>query len=71
MCRTCPPTISLGDTGAFSASAISCAFWLTLAFRVRIVLKASLRLFCLPCFVVVVVVVEEEPGAALFARPYR
>jgi hypothetical protein len=42
-------TMSLGDTGALSASAISWAFWLTLALRVRIVLIASERLFCLPC----------------------
>lgn len=39
-------TMSFGDTGAFSASAISCAFWLTLPFLVRIVLIASLKLFC-------------------------
>jgi hypothetical protein len=42
-------TISLGDTGAFRASDISCTFWLTLPLLVRIVLKASLKLFCLPC----------------------
>lgn len=41
--------MSLTDTGAFNASAISWAFALTLALLVRIVLKASLRLFCLPC----------------------
>ena len=38
------------ETGAFKASARSCAFALTLPFLVRIFLKASLRLFCLPCF---------------------
>lgn len=42
-------TMSLNDTGAFSASAISWAFALTLALLVRIVLNASLKLFCLPC----------------------
>lgn len=41
-------TINFGETGAFSASETSCRFALTLAFRVRIVLKASLKLFCLP-----------------------
>ena len=41
--------MSFTDTGAFRASAISWAFALTLALLVRIVLKASLRLFCLPC----------------------
>lgn len=43
------PTINFGDTGAFNACAISWAFSLTLPFRVRIVLKASPKLFCLPC----------------------
>lgn len=54
-----------GDTGAFSASASSCAFWLTLALRpgVRIVLRASLRLFCLPCRV-------KGPCAEPFAYPF-
>src|SRR5262245_58675269 len=42
-------TISRGDTGARSASAISWAFWLTLPCLVRIVRIASLRLFCLAC----------------------
>jgi hypothetical protein len=41
-------TINLGDTGAFKASAISAALALTLALLVLIVLRASLRLFCLP-----------------------
>jgi hypothetical protein len=41
--------MSFGDTGAFNASAISCAFWLTLPFLVLMVLIASLRLFCLLC----------------------
>ena len=36
-------------TGAFSDSAISCAFSLTLALRPRTVFIASLKLFCLPC----------------------
>lgn len=40
---------SFGETGALSASAISCAFWLTLAFLVLTVRMASLKLFCLPC----------------------
>lgn len=43
--------MSLGESGALSASASSCAFWLTLPLRVRIVLKASLRLFWRPCLV--------------------
>ena len=51
--------MSFGDSGAFSASAISCAFWLTLPFRVRIVWKASLRLFWRPCLF------EEPPNNAL------
>ena len=42
-------TINFGDTGALSASEISCTFALTLPFLVRMVLKASLKLFCLPC----------------------
>lgn len=41
--------MSLPDTGALRASAISCAFWLTLPFLVRTVRIASLKLFCLPC----------------------
>lgn len=41
--------ISKGETGAFNASPISCTFVLTLPLLVRIVLKASLKLFCLPC----------------------
>jgi hypothetical protein len=48
-------TISLGDSGTLSASATSCTFWLTLAFLVLIVLKASLRLFCRPCAFLMVV----------------
>jgi len=40
-------TINLGETGAFKASDISCTLALTLPFRVRIVLNASLKLFCL------------------------
>ena len=43
------PTISFGDTGAFRAPAISWAFALTLPFRERMVLNASVKLFCLPC----------------------
>ena len=42
-------TTSLRDTGALSDSAISCAFSLMLALRVRTVRIASLKLFCLPC----------------------
>lgn len=42
-------TMSLGESGAFRASASSWAFWLTLAFLPRMVLMASLKLFCLPC----------------------
>jgi len=38
-------------TGAFSDSAISCAFSLMLAFRVRTVWIASLKLFCRPCLI--------------------
>jgi len=38
-------------TGAFSDSAISCAFSLMLAFRPRTVFIASVKLFCLPCLV--------------------
>jgi hypothetical protein len=45
------PTINFGDTGTFNASPISCTFWLTLPFLVRIVLSASVRLFCLLCLV--------------------
>lgn len=56
--------MSVGDSGAFSASAISCAFWLTLPFLVRIVLIASPKLFCLPCLV-------EGPGGAPFAYTNR
>lgn len=41
------PTTSFGDSGARSASAISCAFWLTLPCLVRTVLHASDMLFCL------------------------
>lgn len=43
------PTKILYDTGAFNASAISCAFSLTLAFLIRMFLKASLMLLCRPC----------------------
>ena len=39
----------MGETGAFSASATSCTFALTLAFLVLIVLNASVKLFCLLC----------------------
>lgn len=39
----------MGETGAFKASPISCTFTLTLAFLVLMVLKASVKLFCLPC----------------------
>src|SRR3954469_15980539 len=56
--------MSRGDKGAFRASAISCAFWLTLAFLVRIVRMASLKLFCLPCLVV-------EACAVPFAKPLK
>jgi hypothetical protein len=56
-------TISLGDSGALSASAISCAFWLTLPLRVLIVLKASLKLFCRPCRV-------DGPDMEPFEYPY-
>jgi hypothetical protein len=42
-------TINLGETGAFNAPATSCTLTLTLALLVRIVLKASLKLFCLLC----------------------
>jgi hypothetical protein len=42
-------TTSAGETGAFNASAISMAFWLTLPLLVRIVFIASLKLFCRPC----------------------
>lgn len=42
-------TTNMGETGAFSASATSCTFALTLAFLVLIVLKASVKLFCLLC----------------------
>lgn len=42
-------TTSVGDSGALSASAISCALWLTLGFLVLIVLIASVKLFCRPC----------------------
>lgn len=38
--------MSLGETGARRASAISWAFWLTLPFLVRIARTASLRLCC-------------------------
>lgn len=39
-------TINLGDTGAFRASESSCTLALTLPFRVRIILRASLSDFC-------------------------
>ena len=48
MCRA-ELTTSFMETGAFKASAISCAFALTLPFLLRIVLMASLRLFWRPC----------------------
>ena len=41
--------MSFGERGARRASAISCAFWLTLPLRERIVRKASPRLFCREC----------------------
>lgn len=41
--------MSLGETGARSASAISCAFWLTLPPRTLISRIVSLMLFCRPC----------------------
>jgi len=41
-------TTSFGETGAFSASATSTAFSTTLPLLSLIVLKASLKLFCLP-----------------------
>lgn len=53
-------TINLGETGAFSASDISCTLALTLAFLVRIVLNASLKLFCLLCFPPVVCPFAQE-----------
>jgi len=63
-------TISLGDTGAFNASDISCTFALTLPFLVRIVLKASPRLFCLLCFLppVLCSFVHEVPCIKLSLR---
>lgn len=42
-------TMSFGERGALKASASSCAFWLTLPLRERIVRKASPRLFCRVC----------------------
>ncbi len=42
-------TISFGDTGAFRAPAISWALAVTLPFLERMVLNASVKLFCLPC----------------------
>lgn len=57
-------TTSLGETGAFSASAISWAFWLILPFLVLMVLIASLKLFCRPCLVV-------DPNVVLLANPAR
>ena len=42
------PTEILRDTGALSASAISCAFSLTLALLIRMFLKALLILLCRP-----------------------
>ena len=44
-------TTSFIDTGAFSESATSCAVSEILILRVRTVLIASLKLFCLPCLV--------------------
>ena len=41
--------INLQLTGAFKLSAISCPVSLMLILRVRTVLIASVRLFCLPC----------------------
>jgi hypothetical protein len=38
-------------TGAFSDSAISCAFSLMLALRPRTVFIASVKLFCRPCLI--------------------
>lgn len=49
--RSLVRTMILGDNGALSASAISTAFWLTLPCLVRIVLSASVKLFCLCCLV--------------------
>lgn len=49
MYQTPQRRIMLGDIGALSASAISCALALTLALLVLIVRNASLRLFCRPC----------------------
>lgn len=40
--------MSLGETGALRAPAISWAFWLTLPPRARIFLTASVMLFCRP-----------------------
>lgn len=54
--------MSFGESGALSASAISWAFWLTLPLRVRIVLKASLKLFWRPCLV-------EGPDVEAFTPP--
>lgn len=49
LCSWGSHTINLGDTGAFNAPPISCTFALILPLLVRNVLKASLKLFCLPC----------------------
>lgn len=56
-------TTNLIETGAFNASASSCAFALTLPFRVRIFRIASLRLFCLPCL-------DPGPTACPFVLPH-
>lgn len=53
-------TIKVQLTGAFNASAISCAFWLILPFLVLIVLNASLKLFCRPCLTGAYVEVKPE-----------
>ena len=50
------------ETGAFKASAISCAFALTLPFLVRMIRIASLRLFCRLC-------IGPGPTACPFASP--
>lgn len=42
-------TMSFPEMGALRASAMSCAFWLTLCLRVRTPRIASVKLFCRPC----------------------
>lgn len=64
-------TINLGETGAFKASEISCTLALTLALLVRIVLNASLKLFCLLCPAVVCPFAQDDLPNELSLRGFH